>query len=212
MPCVRATRNPLPMPHHSHGNDPCAQVHAGPFIGIMFLILVDAHSKWLDIHIINSATALSKMRSIFATHGLLEVLVTDNRSVFTSTEFANFTKRNGIRHVVSAPYYPASNGFAVQTFKEGIQKSLLGALETWFLFKYWITPHSTAGLSPAELLMGKQLHSHLSQMHPDVAQGVKHHQEHQKLGAERAFVISVPATKSVVPATESDDFSVPTNQ
>ena len=60
---------------------PCARVHAdyaGPFMGKMFLILVDAHSKWLDIHIVNSATSSStikKMRSTFATHGLPEMLV-----------------------------------------------------------------------------------------------------------------------------------------
>ena len=160
-------------------------------MGAMFLILVDAHSKWLDIHIVNSATSLAtieKMRSTFATHGLPEVLVTDNGSVFTSAEFADFAKQNGIRHVFSAPYHPASNGLAeraVQTFKEGMRKSRPGSLETRlarFLFKYRITPHSTTGLSPAELLMGRRLHSHLSQLHPDVAQRVEHHQEQQKLG------------------------------
>ena len=176
---------------------PCARVHAdyaGPFMGKMFLILVDAHSKWLNIHIVNSATSSStikKMRSTFATHGLPEMLVTDNGSVFTSSEFTDFTKRNGIRHVTSAPYHPASNGlaeWAVQTFKESMKKSLPGSLGTRlprFLFKYRITPHSTPGLSPAELLMGKRLQSHLHQLHPVVAKRVQHHQETQKVGHDQ---------------------------
>ena len=51
-----------------------------------------------------------KLRTTFATHGLPEVLVSDNGSVFTSEDFKVFTRRNGIRHVTSAPYHPSSNG------------------------------------------------------------------------------------------------------
>ena len=49
---------------------------------------------------------------MFATHGLPEMLVTDNASYFTSQEFQDFAKLNGIRHVTSAPYHPAPNGLA----------------------------------------------------------------------------------------------------
>ena len=100
--------------------------YAGPFLGKMFLILVDAHSKWMEVKSVSAATStqtIEHLRNIFATHGLPEMLVIDNGSVFTSSEFQDFTKRNGIRHVTSAPYHPASNGLAervVQTFKEHI--------------------------------------------------------------------------------------------
>ncbi|KAK3747907.1 hypothetical protein QZH41_010210, partial [Actinostola sp. cb2023] len=92
-------------------------------MGKMFLLIIDAHSKWLDIHIVNSATTEStveKLRMTFSTHGLPEMIVSDNGSVFTSEEFKIFTKRNGIKHVTSSPYHPATNGLverAVQTFK-----------------------------------------------------------------------------------------------
>ena len=39
---------------------PWSRLHldfAGPYMGHMFLVLVDAHSKWLDAHIINGVDA-----------------------------------------------------------------------------------------------------------------------------------------------------------
>ena len=110
---------------------PWARVHAdyaGPFMGKMFLILIDAHSKWLDVHMVTSAMSqvtIDKLRSTFATLGLPEVLVTDNGTTFTSADFESFCTRNGIRHLRSTPYHPATNGLAeraVQTFKQGLKK------------------------------------------------------------------------------------------
>ena len=39
---------------------------AGPFLGRMYLILVDAHSKWIDVlmHTITSANTIEKLQSI----------------------------------------------------------------------------------------------------------------------------------------------------
>lgn len=89
--------------------------HAGPFHGKLFLIVIDAHSKWLDVHIVSSTSAectINKLRSIFATHGLPEQLVSDNGSGFTSEEFKRFLQANGIRQVLVSPYHPSSNGLA----------------------------------------------------------------------------------------------------
>lgn len=36
-----------------------------------------------------------------------------------------------------------------------------------FLFKYRVTPQSTTGISPAQLLMGRRLRTHLDLLHPD---------------------------------------------
>ena len=160
---------------------PWARLHAdyaGPFLGKMFLIVVDAYSKWLEVRPVGSATTqatVEQLRSIFATHGLPEMFVTDNGTVFTSTEFQTFMQVNGIRHVRSAPYHPASNGLAeraVQTFKMNMKKMSQGSVETRiarFLFHYRITPHTTTGISPAALLFGRRLRSHLDFLKPDFA-------------------------------------------
>ena len=63
----------------------------------------------------------------------------------------------------SAPYHPASNGLAeraVQIFKQGMKRMKAGSLTDRIarvLFSYRITPQTTTGLSPAELLMGHRL-------------------------------------------------------
>ena len=79
--------------------------YAGPFMGKMFLLIIDAHSKWMDIHGVNSATSsviIDKMRSTFASHGLPEIVVSDNGSNFVSSEFKSFLQKNGIKHITSA--------------------------------------------------------------------------------------------------------------
>lgn len=53
----------------------------GPFLGHMFLVLVDAHSKWIDVNHMQSilaAKTIEKLRIVFATHGLVHKVVTDN--------------------------------------------------------------------------------------------------------------------------------------
>ena len=94
---------------------------------------------------------------------------------FLLAEFQQFVKLNGIKHVTTAPYHPASNGLAeraVQTLKIGLKKITSGALEdplAQFLFQYCLTPHSTTGTSPAELLMGRKPRSILDLMKPNIA-------------------------------------------
>ena len=50
-----------------------------------------------------------------------------------------------------------------------------------FLFQYRLTPHSTTGQSPAELLLGRQPHSHLDQLAPNLHAQVLHKQLKQKV-------------------------------
>ena len=154
---------------------------AGPFLGKMYLIFIDTYSKWMEVHITSGATSavtINKMKLTFSTLGLPEVLVTDNGPAFTSQEFTNFIKANSIRHLISVPYHPTSNGLAkrvVQTFKAAMKKLSTGSLKDRVmkvLFKYRITPQSTTGQSPSELLFGRHLHSHLDLLRPDLSSKV----------------------------------------
>ena len=92
---------------------------------------------------------------------------------------------NGIKHSRTSPYHPSSNGLAkraVQTVKQGISK-LEGTIPVRlarFLLSYRITPQTSTGLSPAELLMGRRLHTRLDLLPPDSTQRVVDKQEKQK--------------------------------
>ena len=56
--CQLNRSNPAKAPLHfwEFPQKPWSHVHinhAGPFLGKFFVILIDAHSKWLEVHIVN---------------------------------------------------------------------------------------------------------------------------------------------------------------
>jgi len=191
--CQRSQRMPqkAPIQPWEWPEKPWARLHidhAGPVMGKILLIIVDAHSKWIDALVVpstSSAAAIDKLRSVFAAHGLPQTIVSDNGPAFTSVEFKEFLRHNGIQHVRSDPYHPSSNGLAeraVQTVKMGVKK-LNGPLEVRlarFLFKYRVTPQATTGIAPAELLMGRRLRTHLDLLYPTVRERVRRSQRTQK--------------------------------
>ena len=206
--CQESRPAPAAAPLHpwEWPQQPWSRLHldfAGPFLGHMFLVLVDAHSKWLDVHLMNSITSsktIETLRSVFATHGLPHKVVTDNGPSFTSEEFNTFLSKNGITHTTTAPYHPSSNGLAeraVQTFKSGLKHTPGASIQerlSKFLFKYRITPHTTTGIPPAELLMNRRPRSRLDRLFPDISHRVEwqqakqaeHHDNHKPLRSYHA--------------------------
>ena len=93
--------------------NPWSRLHvdfAGPFIGRMFLIIIDAHSKWIDAHMMSSCTTQStidKLWSTFAVFGQPKVIVLDNGPSFASTEFKVFMRENGIIHQINYSTLPS---------------------------------------------------------------------------------------------------------
>ena len=173
---------------------PWKRVHvdfAGPFLDKMFLIVVDAHSKWPEVIPMSSTTApktIAALQSLFAKYGLPEQLVSDNGSQFTSEEFAHFMKANGIKHIHSAPYHPSSNGLAerfVQTFKRAMKAGVkdgnpLSVRLAQFLLCYRSTPHATTDSSPSELFLQRKIRTRLDLIKPDLETFVASKQAHQK--------------------------------
>ena len=141
---------------------PWARLHidyAGPVNVKMILVIVDAHSKWIEAVCTPSATSavvIEELRTLFAQFGIPETIVSDNGTCFVSSEIESFFAVNGVKHLTSAPYHPASNGLAeraVQIVKKGLKKNTRGSMRTRLaqvLFSYRLTPQSTTGvhLSP----------------------------------------------------------------
>ena len=191
---IQPTMPPVPMYPMVWPERSWQRVHidyAGPFRGHMFLICIDAHSKWPEVMITNDTSSrgtIRKLVDIFSRWGLPEQLVSDNGPQFCSEEFEQFLKSNGIKHIRSSPYHPRSNGLAermVRTFKNAMKASLhesasdIGILLSKFLLKYRTTPHSTTQTSPSELLMGKKLRTRLDLVHPNTRQIVNSKQADQ---------------------------------
>ena len=74
-----------------------------------------------------------------------------------SEEFEQFLHLNGIKHIMSAPYHCSSNGLAERAVHIGIQKVTEGSVAR-ILTDYRITPQSTSGVSPTQLILGCQLY------------------------------------------------------
>ncbi|XP_031350553.1 uncharacterized protein K02A2.6-like [Photinus pyralis] len=161
---------------------------AGPMDGNFFLIVIDSHSKWLEVRQVattSSAAAIRVLRELFATHGIPEVCVSDNGTAFTSTEYQDFLKQNGIRQALVAPYHPSSNGQAermVQNTKNALKKmsgkDVQLKLNRYLLVQH-ITPHSVTGKSPSEILMGRKLNTLLDKVFPDFSRDMTTKQEAQ---------------------------------
>ena len=138
------------------------------------------------ISTITSAKTIEQLRIIFATHGFPKKIVTDNATTFTSEEFKKFMSDNGVAHVTSAPYHPSTNGLAeraVRTFKQGLQLTEGDSLQerlSKFLLRNRVTPNSTTGISPAEMLLNRHIHTRLNLLYPDIQQKVEHSQQQQK--------------------------------
>ena len=111
----------------------------------------------------SSKSTIEVVRSVFAQFGIPETIVSDNGSCFTSEDFQQFLKSNGIKQITSAPYHPSTNGLAekaVQIVKKGLRKTTSGSITSRLariLLAYRTTPHSTTGNTPAKLLLGLDL-------------------------------------------------------
>ena len=111
---------------------PCGRIHldfAGPYLGKVFPIITNSYSKWIDIipmNSINSGTLTQCLTELFSTDRLPFIIVTDNGPSLTSNELNLFNEKNGIKHILTAPYHPSSNEMAecsVQTFKNAIKQN-----------------------------------------------------------------------------------------
>ena len=95
---------------------------------------------------------------------------------------------NGIKHIQSTPYHPATNGAAerlVCTFKQSMKAGRFDKLSVHhhlrnFLLTYRSTPHATTGETPASLFLGHQLRTRFDLLHPSLERKVLSKQSEQK--------------------------------
>ena len=134
--------------------------------GTTYMIVVDYFSRYpelIKLMFTTSSGVISVLKSLFSRYDIPEEVISDNGPQYASQEFCNFAKKYSFKHTTSIPHFPQSNGHAeraVQTAK----KLLKGSTDPYMsLLSYRSTPLPWCGLSPAELLMGRQLRSNIPQ-------------------------------------------------
>ena len=80
-----------------------------------FVVIVDHFSRYIELEKLpssRSSSVISKIKSIFARHGLAEKVISDNGPCYSSHEFADFAKEWDFSHITSSPHFPQSDGLA----------------------------------------------------------------------------------------------------
>lgn len=146
----------------------------------VYLVLVDSFSKWIEcvyMHNTSTKSLILKLKVIFSTFGIPNVLVSDNDVKINSNEFKTFCSFNGIKYMTSPIYHPPSNGQAENTvrtckkmlkciLKENCSPSQINELLLGYLFNYRNALHCTTGDTPAKLMFGRELRSRLDLILP----------------------------------------------
>ena len=74
--------------------------------GVQYLLVIDYFSRYVEIAKLSGetlATVIKHLKSIFARHGILQELVTDNSLQYSSQEFTKFAENYGFIHTTSSP-------------------------------------------------------------------------------------------------------------
>jgi len=142
--------------------------HIGPFPksksgNLHILVIVCAFTKYTFLaatRTTKTTPVIKALQQLFAVFGQPSRIISDRGTAFTSKEFENFTKEQGIQHIKTAVRTPRANGQA-----ERMNKTLLNALKTstektkeWdqqlFKIQWGINSHinATTKFSPNDLV------------------------------------------------------------
>ena len=131
-----------------------------------YLVLIDYYSRYMELQLLenlsSSGVVINHMKSIFARHGIPQVVTSDNGPQFAASEFKKFANEYGFHHHTSSPQHPSGNGEAERAVRTAKQL-LEGAPDPYLaLLAYRSTPLKN-GYSPAELLFGRKLRTNIPQ-------------------------------------------------
>ena len=107
---------------------PWSRLHvdfSNPIAGNVFLLVMNAHSKWIRAFQISIATAFATIQWLRQLFGISESIVLDNGPQSAVSEFQTFCQLNGTRQNRAVLNQSSFNGLArrtVKIFKQGLKK------------------------------------------------------------------------------------------
>ena len=76
-----------------------------------YLLAVDYFTRYPKVVKVTSTTSvsiISVLKSIFARHGIPEIVTSDNGAQYLSAEFTSFMSSYAFQHITSSPKFPRS--------------------------------------------------------------------------------------------------------
>ena len=148
----------------------CDKAHVGKHT---YFVLVDRFSNWPSICQTTGGGVkelVMFLRKHFENFGVPEDLTSDGGPEFVAYEVQNFLKRWGVRQRLSSAYYPRANTRAelgVKSMKRLLRNNTTasGSLKcdsfSRAILEYRNTPCRDTGVSPSNILFGRNLKDHL---------------------------------------------------
>ena len=143
--------------------------------GHTLLVVVDYYSRYFEVEFLKSTTTdkvIASLNKMFLIHGLPKEITTDNGPQFISKEFEDYLEMQGIKHRKVTPLWPQANGEVERQNRSLLKRLKISQIEKrdWkdelsaYLTMYRTTPHSTTGVSPAELLFRRKIRTRLPEI------------------------------------------------
>ena len=125
-----------------------------------YVVVVDCYSRFLEVAKLQdekARTVINHIKSIFARHGIPNIVCSDNGPQYTSREFQDFSTSYGFTHVTSSPRHPSGNGEAERAVRT--VKDLIKAPDPYIALLNYRNAPIHNGYSPAQLLMSRSLNT-----------------------------------------------------
>ncbi len=176
-----------------------------------YIVIVDSYSGWFEMNSLKdlkAETIITKLKRSFATHGVPQLLISDNGGQYASQQFEQFSKDWNFKHVTSSPEYAQSNGLAenaVKQAKQILEKTRRDGSDVYMnLLNVRNVPRDNTLGSPAQRLMSRvtrnAIYTHSSLLKPKtmkprlVNKQLKKKRSQQKLYYDKQSIPLQPLT------------------
>lgn len=136
--------------------------------GKSLFVVVCYTSRFIQIEPMKPATSqrvISALLRMFASFGIPRSITADNGPQFRSTEMKQFCKSYGIHLNLSTPYWPEQNRAVERQMRNLGKRVKISVIQDtdWeadlldYLLMYHSTPQETTGVSPGQMMFGREL-------------------------------------------------------